>query len=248
MGERPWRARIGLACVVVAITSATACGRFGFERRDAGTEARDSSVGSDGGGAMDAGSPPSDSGALTDGSPLPDAGPTVDGGFTPGDAAAVSAFLVINEIVPQMGDYTEIVNAGVSPLSLDGLVIADLAGSGSPPADSTHRHPFPVGITLAPGEHFMIAMNYDVDASPGLLTGAATCRGAPRCIQTSFGLLAGGDAVAVLDGSGTILVRADFPGRGATGLTNGDSWCRLPDVTGAFAVGSTTPGAVNAPL
>jgi len=226
----------GLLLAILAFASSLACGRVSFASSDGASAAMDSRAAGDAGDVSVSSDSSSSDSAPSDTSPI-----------FPEDASTVEAVLVINELVPQMGDFAEIVNAGVVPLSLDGLSIADLLGAGDPPADPTHRAPVPAGITLEPGEHFVIAMNYGAATQPGLLTDSTNCRGAPRCIQTSFGVLAGGDTFAVLGIDGMVLVRVDFPGRGATGLTNADAWCRIPDVTGDFALCSPTPSAVNVP-
>lgn len=258
--------------VVVSMSSA-ACGRLGYEEleetddggspRDAagfdaaptdGSMTMDSSVESDAG-AFDSGT------AATDGAAPFDSGGAVDGGVMGTDASMMfmdsgpmgadsgdgSLTLVINELMPQDGDYAEIVNTSALPLSLDGLSVADGEGIGSPPPDPSHRTAIPAGITLAPGEHFVIAMNFGGSTRTGLQTSPALCRGAPRCIQTSYGLsVSGPDTFAVLR-AGVVLVSSVWLGEGPTGLRSGESWCRLPDVTGAFGRCSPTAGAVNAP-
>lgn len=194
----------------------------------------------------------------------PDTGvPSTDSGAVPSDAYVASSdsaaadggglpatvMLVVNELQPQGDDFAEIVNAGPSPLSLDGMMVADADGIGEPPPDPTHRTPFPGGIVLAPGEHFVIAMNLEDAASSALVTDPALCRGAARCVHTSYGMSAGaGDSVAVLDAAGAVLAGGDYAGAAATGLASGESWCRLPSVSGEFAVCAQTPGAVNIPL
>ncbi|MCC6874762.1 MAG: lamin tail domain-containing protein [Sandaracinaceae bacterium] len=173
-----------------------------------------------------------------------DAGP--DGGTA--DAAAPDGgaiAIVVNELQPQGDDFAEILNAGSSPLSLDGLFVADMDGIGNPPADPTHRTAVPSGIELAAGERFVIAMNLGSATMPGLLTDPLLCRGASRCIQTSYGMSAGnGDSCAVLDAGGEVIARGDYPGSIAM-LGAGESWCRLPDGTGGFARCVATPEAVN---
>lgn len=130
-------------------------------------------------------------------------------------------------------------------MSLDGYFVADGEGIGEPPADDTHRVPLPAGLTLAPGEHFVVAMNLDTAVMTGIVTTPADCRGAARCVQTAFGMSAGsGDSFAVLDAAGAVVAEAAVPANGTGEDTL--SWSRLPDATGDFAMATSTPGAVNA--
>jgi hypothetical protein len=172
--------------------------------------------------------------------------PSSDSGAPGTDAAPppVGA-LVVNELQPQGDDYAEIVNAGSTPISLDGHFFADAEGIGDPPADPTHRIEVPAGLTLAPGEHFVVAMNLDTAAMTGVVAGEANCRGAARCVQTAFGMSAGsGDTFAVLGPSGAVVAEASVAGGALSDAAQ--SWSRLPDVTGTFAVGAATPGLANA--
>jgi hypothetical protein len=205
---------------------------------DAGSMREDSGAPS----ASDAG------GGLSDGGPGEvDGGPgEVDGGTSPTDAGSSPVALVVNEVQAQGDDYVELVNTGALAVALDGLSIADQDGIGTPPADPTHLTALPAGLVLSPGEHFVIAMNVSSPAE-GVLTDAAVCRGAARCVAVGYGLSQGaGDAFAVLTSTGEVLLRQDVPGITVTMQTPMESWCRLPDVTGAFGRCAMTPGASNA--
>ena len=212
-------------------------------------------LGSCGGGPSppDAGPPdagPPDAGPPDAGPPDAgmDAGPLdagADGGTADAATDGGALSIVVNELQPQGDDFAEILNAGSSPLSLDGLFVADMDGIGNPPADPTHRTAVPAGIEIAAGERFVIAMNLGSATMPGLITDPLLCRGASRCIQTSYGMSAGnGDSFAVLDAAGEVIARGDYPGSIAM-LGAGESWCRLPDGSGDFARCTATPEAIN---
>jgi len=212
--------------LILAMLGATACSEGNSNppdsgvTRDSGTEERDL------------------------GTTLADAFTPVDGATRP-DATVTRLSLVVNELQPRGDDFAEIVNTGIAPASLDGYFVADAEGIGEPPADVTHRVALPAGLTLAPGEHFVVAMNLDTAVMTGIVTTAANCRGAARCVQTAFGMSAGsGDSFAVLDAAGAVVAEAAVPGA-ATG-DDTLSWSRLPDATGGFSPGMATPGAVNA--
>ncbi len=164
----------------------------------------------------------------------------VDGG----DVAA----LVINELRGQGDDFIEVVNPTTVAISLDGYSFTD--ADGIPDAadfDVLHQIPFPADLTIAPGEHFVIAMN--VDAGSGTIsTDPLACYGASRCFLYEFGLSRDTlDSGAILDGVGEVVIREDWPGETAAGVTSTDhSWCRLDDIVGTFVACSGTPGAVNA--
>jgi len=215
--------------VVFALLGAGACSEGNSNPPDSGRP-RDSGVTADSG--TDLGATPTDSGTPVDSS-------------IRSDAAVATLSLVINELQPRGDDFAEIVNTGSAPASLDGYFIADGEGIGDPPADPTHRVALPAGLTLAPGEHFVVAMNLDAAVMTGIVTSAADCRGAARCVQTAFGMSAGsGDSFAVLDAAGAVVAEAAVAG--AATAVDTLSWSRLPDATGDFAAGMATPGAVNA--
>ncbi|GEM_PF-6722916 len=220
--KNPYRTALRMT-LILALLGATACSEGTSAPPDSG-RTRDSGT--------DLGTTPTDGGTPVDSA-------------TPRDATTPTSSLVINELQPRGDDFAEIVNTGSAPASLDGYFVADGEGIGDPPADVTHRVALPAGLTLAPGEHFVVAMNLDTAVMTGIVTSAADCRGAARCVQTAFGMSAGsGDSFAVLDAAGAVVAEAAVPGDATAEDTL--SWSRLPDATGDFAAGTATPGAVNA--
>lgn len=151
---------------------------------------------------------------------------------TPGaDAPVTGNVVVINEINPDSPDFVELLNAGTTPLSLDGLSIID--------SDDTHTAvAFPAGTTLAPGQRFIVAFQVTCPDAPPAGLGLTE-----RCVATDFGIGGGGDTIRIRDGAGAEIVSVVFPG----GLATDQSYCRLPDGTGDFAACDITLDAVNAP-
>lgn len=155
---------------------------------------------------------------------------------TPGtDVPAAGNVVVINEINPASPDWVELINAGTTPLSLDGLSIVD--------DDDTHVPvAFPTGTTLAPGARFIVAFDVPCADPPPAGLGLAA-----SCIETTYGIGGGGDTIRILRGAAVtdpVEVMEVFTG----GLATGQTYCRLPDATGAFGPCMQTLNAANAAL
>jgi hypothetical protein len=151
------------------------------------------------------------------------------------DAPAAGNVVVINEINPASPDWVELINAGTTALSLDGLSIVD--------DDDTHVPvAFPTGTMLAPGARFIVA--FDVPCADAPPAGLGLTE---SCIQTTYGIGGGGDTIRILRGTAVtdpVEVMEVFAG----GLATGQTYCRLPDATGAFGPCTPTPNATNAEL
>lgn len=182
-----------------------------------------------------------DAGAPVDAFSTTDA-PRVDSG---GDSGAVVSGLAINEIRPSGGDFVEIVNAGTSAVDLGGARIAD-DEMGAPRL--SRAFVFPEGIVLAAGERFVVVCEPTV-MMPGLVTGAGCeIAGVTRCIHTDWGISSSsGDTVYLVGSDDSVLASSSYPGMTAAGITADQTWCRLPEGTGAFAPCTPTPEATNAP-
>lgn len=147
--------------------------------------------------------------------------------------------IVINEIFPDGEDWVELVNAGTTAIDLDGMSIVD--------GDDTHEPaPFPAGASLAPGARFLVG--FDIPCEGALPDGLGLTE---RCVATTYGISgSSGDTVRVIDGltlaDGTVVASVEFPGSTAAGLADGQTYCRLPDMTGDFAPCASTIDAANA--
>jgi hypothetical protein len=176
-----------------------------------------------------------DTGASTDTGPGADAGPAADAGHTGGG-------LVVNEIEATGTEWAELLNTGTAPVDLSALRVTDDA-MGMPSA--THLTPFPSGVVLHAGERLVLLTGI---ASPmsGLATGAdCMLTGVSSCLQLGFGLSnSNGDALYVLASDDSVVASAVYP---AMAVSTGQSYCRLPDGSGALSACTPTPGAANAP-
>ncbi|HJL15969.1 MAG TPA: lamin tail domain-containing protein [Sandaracinaceae bacterium LLY-WYZ-13_1] len=207
--------KISILCLLGGLAAVAGCSESVSEE-DAGSD-----DGTDAGEVeMDAGN------GGTDAGPGVDAGGALDG-------------LVINEI--DAGDeWTELYNTGSSPIALGGYRVCDQNDDGSPKVEECGV--FPAGFELGAGEYIVI-----VEGDPamdGLVTGADCAAGDP-CIHTEFGISnGGGDTIFVLgpEGDDTPLITQAYPPEAAA---DGNTYCRLPDGTGAFSDCMPTPSAAN---
>lgn len=150
--------------------------------------------------------------------------------------------VVINEI-SATEDFIELFNTGAAAFDLGGKTLADLDDTTmGPKLDEAIS--FPAGTSIAPGGYLFILAKQDAVVMPGEQMPQTECApGVAPCFYAPFGLSDGdGDAIFLLDGMTTI-ARGDYP---AAAAPEGQTWCRLPDGTGAFSVCASTPGAANA--
>jgi len=153
-------------------------------------------------------------------------------GGDPGDGA-----LVVNELSAAGDDWIELYNAGDADLDVGGLRIADQLEPGVPKLEEAIE--IPAGTTLSAGEYLFILADQDV-ASDGFV---AECGPGPApCLVSAFGLSVGGDEIFVIDEVDAIVLSVEYP---ADATVAGESWGRLPNGTGAFAVNAPTPGEAN---
>ncbi|MGE0784852.1 MAG: lamin tail domain-containing protein [Sandaracinaceae bacterium] len=197
----------------------------GPPRTDAGPAGTDAGPG----GTDDAGPGGTDAGPGTG-----DAGPMTDGG---GGGADLTG-LVINEIDANT-EMTELYNTTSAAIDVSGYRITD-DDAGMP--DMMHAITFPAGTVVAPGG-YLVAVE---GTMPGTHQTGADCDAGDDCIHTGFGLSASaGDVIYILGPSGddTVLITQAHP---ANAVPDMQSYCRLPNGTGAFAECTPTPGDVNA--
>jgi hypothetical protein len=148
--------------------------------------------------------------------------------------------VVINEIDAN-NDWIELVNVGEESFDLSGLLLAD-SDAGEPKLDTAIE--FPEGASLAGGARLFILAKQDNEVEPGVQEPQTVCEpGASPCFYAPFGISdADGDEIFLLDGDRIISSGVYEPAAAA----DGESWCRLPDGTGDFAVCAPTPSATNA--
>ena len=158
------------------------------------------------------------------------AGSSVTSGGGPGG-------VVINELSGAGDDFIELFNAGIDSVDLSGIRIADQDTPGVPKLGSAVA--LADGTSLPPGAYLFI------------LGGQATAPTAPQtmcapgpapCFWSTFKLSnKDGDAVFLVDKNDKVLQSVTYPGN----LSAGETWSKLPNGTGDFANGASTPGAAN---
>ena len=166
-------------------------------------------------------------------------GETSSGGGGSSSSAMSKGEVVINEIDAN-NDWIELVNVGEESFELSGLLLAD-SDAGEPKLDTAIE--FPEGATLAGGARLFILAKQDNEVEPGVQDPQTVCEpGASPCFYAPFGISdADGDEIYLLDGDRIVSSGVYEPAAAA----DGESWCRLPDGTGDFAVCAPTPSAPN---
>jgi hypothetical protein len=162
-------------------------------------------------------------------------------GNTGGAGAGPSGAVVVNEIDAN-GDWIELFNTSGEAFDLSGLLLADYDDVAmGPKLDEAIE--FPAGTSIDGGAHLFILAKIDT-VMPGVAMEQTMCApGTSPCFFAPFGLSDGdGDTVYLLDGE-TVLASGEYPPAAAL---EGESWCRFPDGSGAFAVCTGTPGTTNA--
>ncbi len=208
---------LGLSALVGALAFAAACSEsVETTRPDAGVAGGEAGAG-DAGASSGSSSGSSDSGKID--APLDNP----DG-------------LQINEISPKGAEWVELVNLTGQPKDISGWKVADAEKDGGGPKIA-EALVFPAGTTLAPAEYVVVvASSPDGGACPGP---AGT-----KCHFASFGISASkGERIYLLRPNDSVASGVDLPPDAVTVDT--DTWSRLPNGSGPFAVGAATPGAPN---
>ncbi len=181
---------------------------------------------------IDAGTPATDSGSVV-----------LDAGSAPRDAAAPSVDatgggrVLLNEVCPSP-DYIEITNVGTAAVDISGWLLADSENGPGTPAKFAEALTVPAGTVLSPGAYLYVQADLP-DAASSCLDG-----GARFCFAASFGISGSkGEEIYLLRSDRSVVDQTGFAAN-AVGATQ--SWSRLPDGTGTFAVGAQTPAAPNA--
>lgn len=242
------RSSIGLTMVLSLVACSESNGGGSGGTGGGGALGGASSGGSGGSTTGGGGGSGGSSGSATGGAPSGGAGGSsgagtggaAGGGFEQcGLTVSSSSPIVVNEISASGDDWIELVNTDTAPYKIDGMVLADRdPGTGCP--KTTEAITFPADAEIAAGEHLLIVA--DQAGAPNTLQ--TSCLGGPAsCYHVGFGISGSeGDGIFLLDGT-TLIAHGEIP---ASGAADGESWCRSPDVLGAFGKCTTpTPGAAN---
>ncbi|HEY6561035.1 MAG TPA: lamin tail domain-containing protein [Polyangiaceae bacterium] len=217
----------------------------------AGTAGSAGSSGSSGSG----GSAGSDGGAGKGGTAGASGSAGSDGGgggpqcnLVPRDAGAptgVATDVVINELQgytdEPVTDYVELFNTGTASVDLSGYRVGDgNPDAGVAPCEDKYAL-FPLGTVIPPGGFIVVLANQMDRAGP-------TCclNQVGPCYTAEFGISNGGEQVFLCSPGGGVVAQAEFPDEESDeGVPEGQSFGRVPDGTGAFAISRLTPGASN---
>jgi len=170
----------------------------------------------------------------------------VDLGGADGGTSSGFGALAINEIRATGDDWIELMNTGTTTLDVSGLRVADYDDAAMAPKVA-EAVALPAGTTIPAGGYLVVVA--DVAAPRAGLQTGCLAGAVPSCVEAPYGLSGSrGDRVFVLAAAtDTVLVEAEYPGPGApVTVPDGSTWARLPNGTGAFAVGAPTPAAENA--
>ena len=238
---RTWNALIGLAALGTSLV--VGCSEANDDTFDSGSPTVDAHAGS-GTGAGTSGSgtgvsAPPDAGAVTH---LDATSSTnSDSGVLPppkGDAGASG--LVINEVCGKTQDFVELFNAGTTAFDLAGWGVTeakdtDAGGVGDKPKSPAK---FAAGTSLAAGQYAIV---WGAPSAEGGTT--PTCPFGVLCLDAGWNVSnKSGATVYVQNPAGATALQASYP---QNDVGDGQSWGRLPNGTGSFAINTATPGAAN---
>ncbi len=147
--------------------------------------------------------------------------------------------IVVNEISSQGSDWVELLNTGSAAIDITDMMLADVdSATGCPKLDEALT--FPSGASIQAGEHLLIVAGQP--GAPNMLQ-TSCLGGPPTCYHVPFGLSgSNGDQVFLLSAT-SVEAYGAIP---ANAAASGESWCRIPDGSGAFQnCASPTPGSAN---
>lgn len=163
-----------------------------------------------------------------------------DQGGTGGGTATTT--VVVNEISAKGSDWIELGNPGPGSADLGGLGLCDSDDSGQ--CNTADALRFPEGTQLAPGAYLLILGDQLPEDGPGPHTACLPDGGPSSCFYATWKVSASrGETVYLISQSDQVLAQFEYPMEAAA---DGQTWGRLPDLTGEGAVTAPTPGAENA--
>lgn len=149
--------------------------------------------------------------------------------------------VVINEVSATVEDWIELANAGDGDVDLGGQGLCDSDANGDCNLPDVVR--FPKGTTLAAGERLIIVGNKAVDMGAGPFTDCLASGGPKTCFYASWKVSSSkGEKVHFIGKDDKVVTEIDYP---MDAVPDGQTWGRLPDLTGDFAANKPTPGKSN---
>jgi hypothetical protein len=198
-----------------------------------GTSGSGGSAGTDGSGGS--------SGTAGSGGTLGSAGTSGSAG-TGGTIDAGNGTIVINEVEGRAGneDFIELLNLGPGPIDIGGYKVADANNMNvSPKIAQAVVFPSP---TVVPPNGYVIVLGNQL-----AFGGPTSCLGFSPCFTGTEGVSANGERVYLLRPDNSEIEHVDYPSETSdAGLTDGQSYGRLPNGTGAFTRTVISPGQQNA--
>lgn len=177
------------------------------------------------------------------------------GGAAPGGAGPGSEKIIFNEInaysvLATDFEWVEIVNTGDTPFNLGGYAFADTdaLAPGFPKLDKALR--FPAETTIPAKAYWIILGGQPAETTvtphPDCL---AMAPAGTVCYYTTWKISASqGERLYFLAPNDDTITTVDYPNSTVVipSPVAGQTWSRLPDLTGNFGIGQPTPGAPNA--
>jgi hypothetical protein len=166
---------------------------------------------------------------------------------TAGEEDVVAAGTIVFNELSSTGrtEWLEIANKSTSPIDLGGYGVADTdKNTKLPKVTSAMR--FPVGTVVAPGGYLLVVTG--MTGGPGPYTPDKCITGSScSCYYAAFGISASdGEAVHLLSSRNSVITSAEYPKNLKLDASAGETACRMPDLTGEFAVCQASPGGANA--
>ena len=159
-------------------------------------------------------------------------------------ASAAALDVVFNEVA---SEWIELANKGKVAVDLGDYYVAD--------SDKTTQEPkkrdamrFPAGTSVGPGGRLLILTSKKTGTVGPHPKADCLPDGPDTCFFASFGLSATtGEPVHLLAPDGSVVTSTALPKKlsADAGGSTAETSCRLPDLTGDFAVCAPTPGQPN---
>ncbi len=170
---------------------------------------------------------------------------TADAGTT--SLAPGSEDIVINELsAVGTSEWFELANKGSAAFDLGGYGVSDSdKTTGKPKTSDAVR--FPSGTKIEPGGRIVVLTSKKDQAVGPYDKAACLPNGPASCFYAGFGISAtNGESVHFLGPDDTVIATTSYPRSVTIDPATDKTACRIPDLTGPFALCSPTPGGVNA--